>query len=166
MVNLMVGALRPHVPEYADVVLAELGKPETKQAVKKYVKSVLADGAKNTFGNVDMRWYSSILKEHGCADASACQLELGNRIREADAKLAYDYLAVLASSALAFVAALDGQAGASAVRHRGAAAVLRSSAGRRRAHTDGRSGGEDLTSGHHVPGRADRVHRPGALLSE
>jgi hypothetical protein len=25
MVNLMVGALRPHVPEYADLVLAELG---------------------------------------------------------------------------------------------------------------------------------------------
>src|SRR5580700_8125619 len=27
MVNLMVGMLRPHVPEYADVVLAELGRP-------------------------------------------------------------------------------------------------------------------------------------------
>jgi hypothetical protein len=43
------------------------------------------------------------LKQHGCADAAACQQELGNRIREADAKLAYYYLAVLASSALAFV---------------------------------------------------------------
>lgn len=101
--NLMVSALRPHVPEYADVVLAELGKPENKQAVKKYIKSVLAEGAKNTFGNVDMTWYSAILKQHGCVDATACQQELGDRIREADAKLAYYWLAVLAASAVAFI---------------------------------------------------------------
>src|SRR5580658_6683781 len=101
MANLMVGALRPHVPEYADVVLAELGKPANKEAVKKYLKSVLAGGARNTFGNVDMTWYSSILKQHGCADAGACQQELGNRIREADAKLQSYWLAVLASSAVA-----------------------------------------------------------------
>src|ERR1700722_4893495 len=92
IVNLMVGALRPHVPEYADVVLAELGKPANKAALKKYLKSVLAAGATNTFGNVDMTWYSSILKQHGCADAGACQQQLGNRIREADATLAYYYL--------------------------------------------------------------------------
>jgi hypothetical protein len=101
--NLMMGALRPHVPEYVDVVLAELGKPANKEAVKKYLKSVLADGARNTFGSVDMAWYSSILKQHGCADAGACQQELGTRIREADAKLAYYYLTVLAASAVAFI---------------------------------------------------------------
>ena len=103
MVNLMVGALRPHVPEYADMVLAELGKPESKEAFRRYLRSVLADGAKSTFGNVDMRWYSSILKQRGCADATACQQELGNRIRVAEAKLEYCWLAVLLSSALAFV---------------------------------------------------------------
>jgi hypothetical protein len=102
MANLLVGALRPHVPEYANMVLAELGKPENKLALKKYIRSVLAEGVKNTFGSVDMTWYSSILKQHGCADAGACQQELGNQIREADAKLFYYYLAVLASSAVAF----------------------------------------------------------------
>lgn len=109
IVNLMVGALRPHVPEYADVVLAELGKAENKEAVKKYIKSWLAEGAMNTFGNVDMKWYSSILKQHGCADASACRQELGNRIREADANIAYYYLAVLVSSAAAFILLLTGR---------------------------------------------------------
>jgi hypothetical protein len=103
MANLMVGALRPHVPEYAGLVLAELGKPANKEAVKKYIKSALADGARSTFGNVDMTWYSSILKQHGCADAGSCQQELGNRIRQADAKLAYYYLSVLAASAVAFI---------------------------------------------------------------
>ena len=95
MVNLMVGALRPHVPEYADVVLAELGKPETKQALKDYIRSFLTNGARNTFGNVDMRRYSYILNQHGCADASACQQELGKRIREADGRIASYYLTVL-----------------------------------------------------------------------
>jgi hypothetical protein len=109
MANLMVGALRPHVPEYADVVLAELGKPETKDAVKKYMKSVLADGAKNTFGNLDMKWYRYILEEHGCADAGACQKELGTLITGVDAKVAYDYLAVLGSSLLAFLLLTTGR---------------------------------------------------------
>jgi hypothetical protein len=102
MANLMVGALRPHVPEYTDVVLAELGKPENKDAFKKYIKSVLADGARNTFGNVDMRWYSYILKEHGCTDTAACQQELGDEIGRKDAKIRTDYWTVLVSSALAF----------------------------------------------------------------
>jgi Paraquat-inducible protein A len=103
MVNFMVGMLRPHVPEYTDVVLAEMGRPESKEALKKYIKGVLAEGAKKTFGHVDLTSYSSILKLHGCADANACQQELANRIREAEAKLEYYYLAVLASSAVAFV---------------------------------------------------------------
>ena len=77
MANMMVGALKPHVPEYTDVVLAELRKPENEAALKNYVKSVLADSAKTTFGNVDTKYYSYVLKERGCADAAACQQELG-----------------------------------------------------------------------------------------
>ena len=101
--NMMMSALRPHVPEYANVVLSELGKPETKDAMKKYIKSVLADGAKHTFGNVDMRWYSYILKKHGCADVGACQEQFGRQIAEADTRIQSDYLAVLGSSGLAFL---------------------------------------------------------------
>jgi Paraquat-inducible protein A len=103
IVNMIVGALRPHVPEYADIVLAQLAKPETKAAVKKYIKGVLTEGAKNTFGNVDMTLHSSILRQYGCADAAACKQELGNRIREADTRISYEYLSVLGASALAFL---------------------------------------------------------------
>jgi hypothetical protein len=106
--NLMVEALRPHIPEYADLVLAELGKKENRQAVKTYIKSWLIQSAKNTFGNVDMRSYSSILKQYGCADAPACQQELSNRIRQADANTAYYYWAVLLSCAIAFALLMTG----------------------------------------------------------
>lgn len=100
--NMMIGALRPQVPEYAGVVLAELGRPENKQAFKRYIRSVLADGANRTFGNVDMTWYSSILRKHGCKEASACKQELGNRIRTLDASISVYYLSALGSSAFAF----------------------------------------------------------------
>jgi len=93
--NLMMGALRPHVPEYAGVVLAELGRPENKAALKKYIKSTLAESAKGTFGNVDMKWRSYILQRYGCADTAACRQEIGERIARADDELQTDYLTVL-----------------------------------------------------------------------
>jgi hypothetical protein len=109
IVNMIVAALKPHVPEYAEVVLAELGRRETQDALKKYFKTVLADGAKNSFGSVDMKRYSSILERYRCADASVCQQELGTQIRQADGKIAYYYLAVLVSSGLAFFLLMTGR---------------------------------------------------------
>jgi hypothetical protein len=109
MVNMMAANLRPRVPEFAGVVLAELGKPENKQAVKKYLAGTLADGAKNTFGSVDMTWYASILRHHGCADATACRQELGKLLHEADDRIARWYLTALGASALAFLLLLAGR---------------------------------------------------------
>jgi hypothetical protein len=111
IVNMMASNLRPRVPEFAGVVLAELGRPENKQAVKNYLAGTLADGAKNTFGAVDMTWYSAILKQHGCSDAAACRQELGNRIREADDRIARWYLTALGATALAFALLLAGRRG-------------------------------------------------------
>ena len=60
IINNMLAGLKPHVPQYADMVLKELGKPENKQAIKDYLRSAVTDGAKATFGAVDMRGYSAI----------------------------------------------------------------------------------------------------------
>ena len=110
MANVMVGTLRPHVREYADVVLAEMGRPENKQALKKYIQGVIAEGAKNTFGNMDMTWYSHILEQYGCgSDARACQQNLGRRIGEEDGRVSYYDVTVLGSSAVAFVLLMAGR---------------------------------------------------------
>ena len=106
---MMITNLRPRVPEFAGVVLKELGRPENKEAVKKYLAGVLAEGAKNTFSAVDMTEYSAILKQYGCADAAACRVELGNRIREADGRITRWYLTALGAAALAFVLLLAGK---------------------------------------------------------
>ncbi|HKA01955.1 MAG TPA: paraquat-inducible protein A [Candidatus Solibacter sp.] len=106
--NVMVASLKPHVPEYATVVLAEFGRPEYKKAIKEYLSGVLAEGAKATFGNVDMRWYSYILKKHGCADADSCRQRIGEQVAEMDAGIAKQYWIVLGASAIAFLVLVTG----------------------------------------------------------
>ncbi len=102
-VNNILAGLKPHVPEYADMVLRELGKPENKQAIKDYLHGAVADGAKTTFGTTDMSWYNAILKQYGCADGVACQAYLGNRIADLESRVQFHYLLALAATALAFL---------------------------------------------------------------
>ncbi|HEY1876122.1 MAG TPA: hypothetical protein VGG66_01590, partial [Rhizomicrobium sp.] len=40
-VNPIINALRPHVPEYTNVVLAELAKPQNQKAFRESVRSVM-----------------------------------------------------------------------------------------------------------------------------
>lgn len=109
LVNMIVTSLRPHVPEYTNVVLAELAKPQNQKAFKESVRSVLNDAVKNTFGTVDMTTYTAILRRNGCSSASACEETLGNRIQQFNAQLNRDYLIVLASAVLAFLLLTLGQ---------------------------------------------------------
>ena len=124
IVNMIIGSLRPHVPEYTDVVMAELGKEETQRSFKDSVRGVLADAVKNTFGATDMHTYNSILQRYGCASAStggaACEAILGKKIAEADRKATRDYLTVLASAGLGFILLMLGRP----TLTRGAMAVL------------------------------------------
>ena len=103
MVNMIINSLRPHVPEYTNVVLAELSKPQNQKAFKESVRTVMTDAVNNTFSTVDMTTYSAILKRHGCAAGPVCEDTLRNQIQQADAQLNRYYLIVLASAALAFI---------------------------------------------------------------
>ncbi|MBS1802041.1 MAG: paraquat-inducible protein A [Acidobacteria bacterium] len=103
MVNMIVNSLRPHIPEYTNVVMAELSKPQNQQAFKESIRTVLNDAVKNTFGSVDMTNYSAILKHYGCSSSSDCEVALRNRIEDSDSQLNRNYLIVLASAAIAFL---------------------------------------------------------------
>jgi hypothetical protein len=103
MVNMIINSLRPHVPEYTNVVLAELSKPQNQKAFKESVRTVMTDAVNNTFSTVDMTTYSAILKRDGCASGPACEGTLRNQIQQADTQLNRYYLIVLASAALAFI---------------------------------------------------------------
>lgn len=103
LVNMIVNGLRPHVPEYTSVVLAELAKPQNQEAFRESVRTVMIDAVRNTFGTVDMTTYNAILRRYGCTTGAQCQEVLRNRIRQADAQLARDYLIVLTSAAVGFI---------------------------------------------------------------
>ena len=120
LVNMIVASLRPHVPEYTDVVMTELAKPQTQKSFKDSIRGVLADAVKNTFSSTDMTTYNAILKQYGCASGAVCEETLGKQIEEADTKLTRDYLIVLASAALGFILLMAGKPTLS----RGAVVVL------------------------------------------
>jgi hypothetical protein len=120
LVNMIIGALRPHVPEYTNVVMAELGKSQTQKSFKDSIRGVVADAVKNTFGSTDMTTYNAILKQYGCSSGAACEETLGKKIEEADAKLTRYYLIVLSSAALGFILLMAGRPTLS----RGAVVVL------------------------------------------
>src|SRR6202035_3208494 len=68
LVNMIVASLRPHVPEYTSVVMAQLARPDTQKSFQDSIRGVLADAVKNTFGATDMTTYNAILKRYGCAN--------------------------------------------------------------------------------------------------
>jgi hypothetical protein len=107
-VNMIVGSLRPHVPEYTNVVMAELAKPQTQESFKGSIRGVLDDAVKNTFSSTNMTTYNAILKRYGCASGDACEATLGTQIAEMDRELNRDYLTVLGSAALGFIVLMAG----------------------------------------------------------
>ena len=112
-INMIINSLRPHVPEYTDVVMAELAKQQTQKGFKDSVRVVLANAVKNTFGTTDMTTYNSILKRYGCAQttsgAATCEQTLAKKIAEADSNATRYYLIVVVSAALGFILLMPGK---------------------------------------------------------
>jgi hypothetical protein len=102
MVNTIFASLQPHVPEYTDIVMAELAKSENQAGLKESIRGFLTEAVKMTFSTVDMTTYSSILKRYGCPSGELCEQTLGKQIEEADERITRYYLAVLASLGAGF----------------------------------------------------------------
>ena len=120
IVNMIIAGLRPHVPEYTSVVMAQLTRPDVQKSFKDSIRDVLEKAVKDTFSTTDMTTYNAILAHYGCATGAACETTLANRIAAADATLNRDYLIVIASATLAFLLLMVGEARLS----RGAVVVL------------------------------------------
>jgi hypothetical protein len=120
IVNMIVASLKPHVPEYTDVVMKQLSTPELQNSFKNSIRDVMTNAVANTFGNTDMTTYNAILKRYGCANGAACEETLGKQIAEADTQVNRYYLIVLASAVLGFILIMIGRPTLS----RGAVVVL------------------------------------------
>ncbi len=107
-VSKMIASLRPQVPEYTNVVMAQLVNSGTQKTFKDSIRSVLANAIANTFGNTDMTTYNAVLQRYGCSSGDVCEQVLGQKIAAADAQLNRYYLTVLASAALGFLLLMVG----------------------------------------------------------
>lgn len=103
LVNMIVASLRPHVPEYTSVVMAELTKPQTQKSFRDSMRSVLANAVRDSFSHTDMTTYNAILRRYGCSSSETCQQVIDKQIQQADTHLNRCYLAVIISAALAFI---------------------------------------------------------------
>ena len=137
----MIASLRPQVPEYTDVVMAQLVNQGTQKSFKESIRGVLANAVANTFGTTDMTTYNAILKHYGCANGAACEQTLGKQDRGSGHE-AESLLSDGAGIGGAGIHRVDGgPAGAVARRGGGADVVLPGDAGRRRAQPDAGGGG-------------------------
>jgi hypothetical protein len=109
IVNMIINSLRPHVPEYTNVVMGELTKQSTQKTFRDSIRGVLDEAVKKTFSNTDMTAYNAILKRHGCANGTECEETLNRNIAVADADANRDYLIVLSCAAVAFALLIIGK---------------------------------------------------------
>jgi hypothetical protein len=65
--------LRAQVPRYADAVLEEFERPESRAQLKAQLLSALESAAEATFTETDFSAYEAALARHGCVDAVACE---------------------------------------------------------------------------------------------
>jgi len=64
--------LRARVPVYADAVIDELNRPETRAAIKQELLEAIDGAAEATFSETDSTAFELILSRHACTQAPAC----------------------------------------------------------------------------------------------
>ncbi|HLH31394.1 MAG TPA: paraquat-inducible protein A [Terriglobia bacterium] len=91
--------VKAYVPQLTDTILAEMGKPELKQAIQQSLKK---NFAANATAAIDMSKYDAVLQKYGCSSRDDCRMRLTQTIDDADSRI-YRYAgAVVAMAALAF----------------------------------------------------------------
>ena len=81
-----VGDLRQRVPFYADAILDELGRPQTKEQIRVQLASVLRQMVGSTFSQTDRSALEAVLARHGCVHVDGCATDLERRSAAAQAR--------------------------------------------------------------------------------
>ena len=94
--------LRQRVPEYADRVVEELAKPETKREIQAQLLNLLRGAADSTFSRTDRSALDALLASRGCADVTTCNAVLGAEIATARRPVLLQVLGLFALVGLLF----------------------------------------------------------------
>ena len=94
--------IRDAVPEYTDMILQELDKPEARRELNAAIRNLLKDLSRSTFAPVDMSAIEAIQERHHCSEWNFCRGIIQARLREADRKARHLAIGLLGLSVLLF----------------------------------------------------------------
>lgn len=72
--------IRRRIPYYADLLLDELSRPDTRRELGRQLTAFLTEASQSTFARTDRTGLRSVLARHGCDDVPACSQLLEARI--------------------------------------------------------------------------------------
>jgi hypothetical protein len=84
---LDIEELRPQVHEYADLILDELSRPETRRALKDQLVAFLNQATSSAFSPTDRSELNAIMQRYGCNDPATCSAYLSSWIAQAERPL-------------------------------------------------------------------------------
>ena len=87
--------LRRRVPQYSEMVLEELSKPEAKQEIKAQLIAFMQQAADTTFAKTDRSRLAERLAAHGCTEVGPCSDRIGTEIAAASRPILYQVLELL-----------------------------------------------------------------------
>jgi hypothetical protein len=95
--------LRARVPLYADAVLDELDRPQTRAEIQRSLTQALERAAGATFSHIDRTPIEQIVEAHGCPQAEACAGELASKADDRRRQAQIAALVTLVCIALLFL---------------------------------------------------------------
>ena len=100
-------ALRRKVPEYADLVVEELSKPEARREIQAQLRTFLQEAADSSFAKTDRTRLESLLLRYGCTQPQDCTAGIDARIADASRNLPYRIAALFALVGALFLICLS-----------------------------------------------------------
>ncbi len=97
--------LRARVPLYADAVLQELDRPETRREIQRQLLQAIEQASEATFTRVDRSLQHQIEQTHGCESATNCVARLSQAARAHQAQAQILALWALGCISLLFILA-------------------------------------------------------------
>lgn len=98
--------LREKLPEYADIVVDELAKPQSRRQIQAQLLSFMQGAADSTFGRMDRSRLDALYAGHACPDPETCSVEIESRIHALERPTHYRLGALAAVVTLLFALCL------------------------------------------------------------
>ena len=104
-------ALRRKVPEYADLVVEELSKPEARREIQAQLSAFLQQAADSSFAKTDRSLLAALFARHGCAGPQDCIVEIGACIAQSSRPVLYQIAGLFALVGTLFLTCLSPRPG-------------------------------------------------------